>query len=613
MITAQKINLLTTAPSTNDNYYFPSSGEGRTYRISTGQLAQWITSKDLNLKDNNYTISNSDQRSLISFIGNGSYSLLVPSHAEDPITIGTIIDIANNGPSILSISKSPGVTINSPDGIYIVNYGLASLIKIAENNWILSGSLSYHPDKYLGEVSLLAHMNGTDGASSFIDSSSIPKTINFYGDVKTSSTKYKYTPTSAYFDGGHNALTISTSEDFNFSNKDFCLELWVYVNDYNPNNSRILQSRNGDSFSGFSINITSSGNLGIYCSSNGTSWDIISQASLGVIPKETWTNITLSRKSNLFLVFINGNIVYSTTSTASLYYNSGDTVIIGGQSTGTNRSLNGYIDEVRITKGASRYSQNFQLGNIAFPDGSTSILIQPQLIPGLKLWLDASDSSSLYDSVDGASNAGPNGAIARWEDNGGENHHAIQNDNAKRPIRKASERNSRDVVLFDGSNDCLIVPDLWLPSYFSVFIVQSSVVANNTKFWIEHGSDSTTNSGFSFQGVNSTSWSIRRSSNYHYGLSGNSDWIGSGWSLGSFIYNGTGYVYKNGSLISSQSSSGSSLSSSIITDVLNIGSRNQSSLFLNGSIAEILIYDTPLSNTLRLGIENYLMNRWNIV
>jgi len=383
MITTQKINLLTTAPSTNDNYYFPSSGEGKTYRISTGQLAQWITSKDLNLKDNNYTISNSDQRSLISFIGNGSYSLLVPSHAEDPITIGTIIDIANNGPSILSISKSPGVTINSPDGIYIVNYGLASLIKIAENNWILSGSLSYHPDKYLGEVSLLAHMNGTDGASSFIDSSSIPKAIGFYGDVKTSSTKYKYAPTSAYFDGGHNALTISTSEDFNFSNKDFCLELWVYVNDYNPNNSRILQSRNGDSFSGFSINITSSGNLGIYCSSNGTSWDIISQASLGVIPKETWTNITLSRKSNLFLVFINGNIVYSTTSIASLYYNSGDTVIIGGQTIITNRSLNGYIDEVRITKGASRYPQNFQLSNIAFPDSSTPILIQPKLIPGL--------------------------------------------------------------------------------------------------------------------------------------------------------------------------------------------------------------------------------------
>jgi hypothetical protein len=278
--------------------------------------------------------------------------------------------------------------------------------------------------------------------------------------------------------------------------------------------------------------------------------------------------------------------------------------------------LNGYIDEVRITKGEGRYSQPFQLNNMPYPDSSVSFNVQPKLVPGLRLWLDANDSTSLYDSVSGGSNVSADSSVARWEDVSGENNHAIQNDSSKRPLRKVSSKNSKDTVLFDGSNDCMIIPNVWLPSHFSAFIVQTSLVSSGTKFWIEHSSDLNSNPGFYFQGINSGIWAVRRGSNTHAGdrvtLSNEADWIGNAWSLASFVYNGAGYVYKNGNLIANQSDTGSSISNTIITDTLNIASRNQTDIFLNGSIAEIIIYDKPLPNLYRIGIENYLKNKWNI-
>ena len=711
----QRLTLLPTAPTVDTGYIFPASGGGNTYKISTGELAGWISSKDVNLKSDNYTVTTRDQKSLMSFYGGGSYNLVIPSHSEDPIPVGTIIDVTNNGTSIVHISAtqyspavgfqianlmnyagqsgvsensvsvglgnpswgpaiqsnptdyeivfngglvatitgasgtaspgaqwtftgtwpanvsgapltirsknySPGnvgVSLNSPEGFYVVNYGLASLIKVANNQWVLSGNLSYHPDRYFGNVGLLAHMSGSDGGSSFIDSSNSPKTINVYGEVKTLSTKYKYGPTSAYFNGDWNALTLSSSDDFNFGSGDFTIEFWVLVDSYNANSSRLIQSRDGDLNSGFNIGIGPSGNLAVYASTTNYNWDTISDAtSVATVPLNTWTHIVFGRKNGTFLIFVNGSIVYNKTSSASLYYNSGDIIIIGGQTNGTNRSLNGYIDEVRITKGEGRYSQPFQLNNIPYPDSSVSFNVQPKLVPGLRLWLDANKSTSLYDSVSGGSNVAADSSVARWEDVSGENNHAIQNDSNKRPLRKVSSRNSKDTILFDGTNDCFVVPNFWLQSHFSVFIVQSAVVTNNSKFWVEHGPDLNSNPGFYFQGRNSASWAVRRGSSIHAGdritLSDGLDWIGNDWSIASFVYNGTGYMYKNGLLIANQSDSGSSISNSIIRDTLNIASRNQTNLFLNGSIAEIIIYDKPLPNLYRIGIENYLKNKWNI-
>jgi hypothetical protein len=72
----------------------------------------------------------------------------------------------------------------------------------------------------------------------------------------------------------------------------------------------------------------------------------------------------------------------------------------------------------------------------------------PSSIDGLDLWLDASDSSTLFDATTGGSTPADDGTVARWEDKSGNNNHATQSTVADRPLRRVADVNGRDAVDF---------------------------------------------------------------------------------------------------------------------------------------------------------------------
>lgn len=67
-----------------------------------------------------------------------------------------------------------------------------------------------------------------------------------------------------------------------------------------------------------------------------------------------------------------------------------------------------------------------------------------------QLWLDASDTATLFDATSGGSFPGVSGAVARWEDKSGNGYHVTQTDSARRPLVSASSG-----LTFDGTNDNL--------------------------------------------------------------------------------------------------------------------------------------------------------------
>jgi hypothetical protein len=80
----------------------------------------------------------------------------------------------------------------------------------------------------------------------------------------------------------------------------------------------------------------------------------------------------------------------------------------------------------------------------------------PSDLTGLQCWLDASDSTTLFDAATGGSLPGNNGAVGRWEDKSGNAYHAddaVDNTNAKittaRPTRVTAEQNGRDALAFN--------------------------------------------------------------------------------------------------------------------------------------------------------------------
>ena len=99
-------------------------------------------------------------------------------------------------------------------------------------------------------------------------------------------------------------------------------------------------------------------------------------------------------------------------------------------------------------------------GSSDYSIASSSVipLASPTTIPGLQLWLDASDASTLYDATSGGSLVAADGGVARWEDKSGNARHATQGTSGSRPLRKTAVQGGRDVLRFDGSNDSLSIP-----------------------------------------------------------------------------------------------------------------------------------------------------------
>jgi len=77
------------------------------------------------------------------------------------------------------------------------------------------------------------------------------------------------------------------------------------------------------------------------------------------------------------------------------------------------------------------------------------------------LWLDAADSSTLFDAVSGGSTPADGGSILRWEDKSGNGRHVTNASGANRPTRQTSSLGG--AARFDGAGDRLAIgaSDIW--------------------------------------------------------------------------------------------------------------------------------------------------------
>lgn len=79
----------------------------------------------------------------------------------------------------------------------------------------------------------------------------------------------------------------------------------------------------------------------------------------------------------------------------------------------------------------------------------------PRSIPNMTLWLDASDSSSLFDATTGGSTPAADAAVARIVDKGPSAFAFTQGTVNNRPLRRVASLNGLDGIQFDGANDSL--------------------------------------------------------------------------------------------------------------------------------------------------------------
>lgn len=249
------------------------------------------------------------------------------------------------------------------------------------------------PDNDYNNVSLLLHMKGSNGSTSFIDSSSSPKTITVYGNAQISTTQSKFGGSSGYFDGSGDYISLPQSSDWDFGSGDFTIEFWAYLlshggGGYNHYFSIINQNTFGfKSYSDF-----------YYLAANGSV-----QVSTSAPPVlNSWQHIALVRNGTSLKIFVNGvESGSSTISPETSYGSSSGSSYVGSGWSG--EYLHGYIDEFRITKGIARYASNFTPANLAFFPNTTPFTanINTSNSNGLTIGATKFSNGVVYDTYTG--------------------------------------------------------------------------------------------------------------------------------------------------------------------------------------------------------------------
>ena len=219
-------------------------------------------------------------------------------------------------------------------------------------------------DVHFPKVKLLLPFDGSNGATSTTDSSNTGNTITFNGNAQISTTQSKFGSSSAYFDGTGDYIDLGGSSLRSVCDSgDFALELWFYQDSRSSWTNLITNYGTGNGGWAVYINNDSPNQL-YWWHYNGSGWVYLNytQGTRTTITLDTWHHVAVTRNGNTWRLFLNG--VQEDTITDSNNITASNGAVSSGLRLGTINAglqypLHGYIDDVRITNGDSRYTSNF--------------------------------------------------------------------------------------------------------------------------------------------------------------------------------------------------------------------------------------------------------------
>lgn len=226
-------------------------------------------------------------------------------------------------------------------------------------------------DVYYPQTSLLMHFNGTNGSTTMTDNSKNNVAFTVNGNSQISTAQSKFGGASLYLDGTGDYLSSPSVSDFAFGTGDFTIECWFYSS--NVGSKGLFQT--SDAIGGLKTSYTSgiiliqgANNVGAGLSGGlcaGVAGTFLGSTT-AVITTNTWYHIALVRNSGTSTIYLNGTSIGSATTTGNC---SGTYLAIGGYYD-TSYLYQGYIDELRITKGLARYTGAFTPPTTQFLDSA---------------------------------------------------------------------------------------------------------------------------------------------------------------------------------------------------------------------------------------------------
>ena len=319
-----------------------------------------------------------------------------------------------------------------------VTKGVARTITVPTAAYPNAGPAVTTPtDADFASVSLLLHMDGTNGSSTFTDSSlyATAGRLARQGNAQISTAQSQFGSASGLFGGASDWVTTPTDSTLTLGSGDCTLEFF-------------FRSGNTSSRMGVVGNRTGSGGDAVFCvvlnpaNLYGFGYILMHTDNSAIISTATswsanaWHYCAIVRSGSAWSLYLDGTRVGTATSSVDL--NATSTLYLGKEGSRNDQSspMDGNIDELRITQGHARYTgATMTVPTAAYP--SSGVYQDPFLAKvSILLPMDGtgasfSDSSLSPKTITAAGDATQSAAQSKWGGKSG---------------------------LFDGTGDYLAVP-----------------------------------------------------------------------------------------------------------------------------------------------------------
>jgi hypothetical protein len=332
----------------NQNQIFATSGYsggtgGHYVRIqTTGELeAFYNDSSGLEMGASTLSLNEWHHFALVRNASN-TMSLFVDGTRYDTVTISGTLNIVRSGDTA-NIGYSQAFSGRNVNG-YISNFR------------IVSGTAIYDPTQTTIAVPTapLTAIINTSLLCNFTNAGIYDGTgrnvLETVGDAQVDTAVKKYGTGSMQFDGTGDYLDFASNQNLAFGTGNFTVEFWI--NKGAGDTEVLMDFRTSTNASdGLVLVIYNGLKLTYFTNSADQAQDPTA------LVQDTWIHYAIARDSGTTRLFRDGTLVATKTSDTFNFTN--PNLRVGERLASTGLPFNGYIDDLRITKGVARYTANF--------------------------------------------------------------------------------------------------------------------------------------------------------------------------------------------------------------------------------------------------------------